>query len=211
MKAELARRANPNNPKSRFAGHSGPQVNPVQTFQTLRGRGQLRHRGRNGGRGRWRRRNRGYRGSLNRSRGFQSRFNPSNDSGDARMPCYYCGKLGHFIRTCLVKQADENRRVIAKPFRGPFRGRRGAAGGSEHGRGGHRPYNTRFEDGWQQEDWTQRSIEDSRNRNPEYGPPAAHVARIDRYNSPDRLRANTATIQFRSTLAKIGEPKLPRA
>ncbi len=38
----------------------------------------------------------------------------------ARMPCYYCGKLGHFIRTCLVQQADENRGLIAKPFRGAF-------------------------------------------------------------------------------------------
>ncbi len=30
------------------------------------------------------------------------------------MPCFYCGKLGHFIRTCLVKQADENSGVIMK-------------------------------------------------------------------------------------------------
>ncbi len=61
--------------------------------------------------------------------------------------------------------------------------------------------------------------EDSRNRSDEYGTPSAKLARISRYDSPysavnppkTGFRANVVTIHFRSTLAKIGEPKSPRA
>ncbi len=62
----------------------------------------------------------------------------------------------------------------------------------------------------------QRTSQDSRNQNSEYGPPAANVARINRYDSPDGVRNpqrgfRANTIRFRSTLAKIDERKSPRA
>ncbi len=133
------------------------------------------------------------------------------------MPCFYCGKLGHFIRTCPVKQADENIGAIMKPFRGPFRGRRDGLHGSEYRQGGSHQNTKRSDDGWQQDIWTQRNSEDTRNQNAEYGPPAANIARLNRYDSPDGLdnpragfRANTFTVRFRSTLAKIDEHKSRR-
>ncbi len=216
VKAELARRAiqitrslaSPANPprkciRSRLSRPCEAEVNQGSEAVVLDGAD---------GRGRAR----AYGGVGYRGRGYQSQMNRQGGPGDNRMPCFYCGKLGHFIRTCLVKQADEQSGAITKPFRVPFRGRRGGRQSMEFGRNGQRQYSSRTDDGWKQDDWMQRTSQDSRNQNSEYGPPAANVARINRYDSPDGVRNpqrgfHANTIRFRSTLAKIDERKSPPA
>ncbi len=216
VKAELARRSNPNNPQSRNTTQSSAQAFFAQTFQTIGARGGQGH-WRSSGRGRWR--GRGYRESSSRGRGGHYNRHYSNDrqsgEGEGRvMPCFYCGKPGHFIRTCLIKQADERSGRISKPRRGGYRG---SGGDRQYFGNQSRPWSHR---GSQDMNWNPRGLNQSRRDADDFDSPAVNHTLLpfgsnrnpdnSRFDDPQaHYRANH--VRFRSSLAKISEPKQRRA